>query len=160
MIQRFLIGTFCLLILTAGMVNLSKFNTYNTNGEVQGVFEQNSENYSSNLSATEAKTLIEQNKSNPNFVVLDVRTLSEMEEGYIENSINLDFRNSEFEQKLDNLDKTKTYLVYCKTGFRSQKAVDLMKQKKFSQVYNITNGILDWKNQGFETQKARQLRFI
>jgi rhodanese-related sulfurtransferase len=154
MLQRFLIGTFCLLILTIGMIEISKADIYQKNGEVQGIFEQSNQNNSTNLSSTEAKTLIEQNKTNPKFVILDVRTLSEMQESYIKNSVNLDFRSSDFEQKIDNLDKNKTYLVYCKTGFRSQKAVDLMKQKNFLEVYNISNGILEWKNQGFETQKS------
>lgn len=42
-------------------------------------------------------------------------------------------------QKINELDKNKTYLVYCRTGIRSYIACRILYQKRFK-VRNITGG--------------------
>jgi len=46
-------------------------------------------------------------------------------------------------QEAYNLIK-KTYLVYCKSGYRSRAAVNVMKKLYFKRVYNILGGINAW----------------
>ena len=152
--KRFLIGASCLFLLTLTVINLSEsfFNT-SKSGEVKGVFEDLSQNKFANLSPLEAQKLIEQKKDDQNFVILDVRNQQETQAGYIQNSVNLDFHSSDFEQKLDNLDKSKTYLVYCQSGFRSQKTLQKMKQKDFLQAYNLNGGILAWEYEDLPVEK-------
>lgn len=104
------------------------------------------------LSIKEAYNKIHENKNNPNLVILDVRTTEEYAEGHIENSINIDFNAGYFKTKINKLDKNKTYLVYCRTGNRSGKAIKVMEQLGFKEVYNI-GGIIDWQREGYPVVK-------
>lgn len=97
-----------------------------------------------NISTKEAKKLIEKNKDNPNFEIIDVRTEMEFEEGHIENAKLINIYSSDFVKKITKLDKNKTYLVYCRTGARSSYAVNIMANLKFGNVYNLAEGIINW----------------
>jgi molybdopterin/thiamine biosynthesis adenylyltransferase/rhodanese-related sulfurtransferase/molybdopterin converting factor small subunit len=46
--------------------------------------------------------------------------------------------------RLSELDKNADIVAHCKSGGRSQKAVDLLKQSGFQHVRNMTGGILAW----------------
>ena len=59
------------------------------------------------------------------------------------------YSSGEFEEKLDSLDKTKTYYLYCASGNRSGKAAVLMKEKGFENVHNL-GGYEDLVESGFE----------
>ena len=100
-----------------------------------------------------AYTLIQENRENPEFVIIDVRTPEEFSEGHIENAINIDFYSETFQDELDILDKNKTYLIYCRSGSRSGSALDIMEALNFREVYNITGGIIQWKAEGFPVVK-------
>jgi len=81
----------------------------------------------------------------PESVILDVRTEDEFESGYIKNALNLDIRGgSEFISSIEELDKSKAYFVYCRSGARSGQACQLMEQMGFEQVYNLEGGVLAW----------------
>ncbi len=72
-----------------------------------------------------------------NFVIVDVRTPSEFEESHVAGAINIDFLNSEFKNKIAQLDKEKPYKVYCRSGNRSGQAMNLMKSIGFKNVENL-----------------------
>ncbi|MEY3470877.1 MAG: hypothetical protein RLZZ223_227, partial [Candidatus Parcubacteria bacterium] len=55
-------------------------------------------------------------------VLLDVRTESEYKQGHIAGAINFDISNPTIMQDIPKLDSTKTYIVYCRSGGRSQLA--------------------------------------
>ncbi len=82
--------------------------------------------------------------SQPNVVVLDVRTKEEMAQGRIKGATNLDFYASDFGAKLDKLQKDKTYLVYCRSGNRSARACSLLAKKGYESIYNLKGGYLNW----------------
>ena len=100
------------------------------------------------ITPQEAFTLIQDNKDNPDFVILDVRTPGEFAEGHIENATNLDYYSETFRDELSKLDKDKTYLVYCRSGKRSRNAVDIMVELNFREAYNMSGGIIEWKAEG------------
>ena len=80
---------------------------------------------------------VEDLENNNNFEVLDVRTDKEYEEGAFNDCIHIpldDLRN-----RLNDLDKSITYLVYCRTGLRSYIACRILSQNGF-EVQNITGG--------------------
>jgi len=106
-----------------------------------------------NITPEEAYILIQENKDNPNFVILDVRTPEEFLGEYIENPINLDYYSDTFRDDLDKLDKNKTYLIYCRSGRRSENALNIMKELDFKEVYNMLGGITKWKSEGLPTTK-------
>ena len=50
----------------------------------------------------------------------------------------------ELPKRLNELDRNADIVAHCKSGVRSQKAVDLLKQNGFKNVRNMTGGILAW----------------
>ena len=105
------------------------------------------------ITPQEAFTLIQNNQDNPDFVIIDVRTPEEFGAEHIENATNINFYSETFRDMLNNLDKNKTYLIYCKVGGRSGSALDIMAELNFKEVYNILGGINLWKAEGFPTVK-------
>lgn len=96
------------------------------------------------VTTEEAFNLIQENKSNPNFIIVDVRTPQEFAEGHIENAINIDFRSDAFKDEIGNLDRTRKYLLYCRSGNRSRGALSVMTELGFKEVYHLSAGIIGW----------------
>lgn len=72
-------------------------------------------------------------EANPDIIVIDVRTPDEIAQtGAIENSINIDFKASDFKEKISVLDKDKEYILFCKSGNRSRQASKIMAEMGFS----------------------------
>jgi rhodanese-related sulfurtransferase len=86
-------------------------------------------------------------------VLLDVRTPDEFEKGFIAGAVNIDYKSADFALKLDSLDKSKQYLVYCASGVRSSKASDLMIKKGFTSVSVLDGGIDAWSAEGRAVQQ-------
>ncbi len=105
------------------------------------------------ITPQEAFTLIQDSQNNPDFIIIDVRTRQELTDGHIENVINIDFYSETFRDELNNLDKNKKYLIYCRSGNRSGSALDIMAELNFEEVYNILGGILSWEAEGLPTVK-------
>ena len=82
-------------------------------------------------------------------VTLDVRTAGEFMAGHIDGAINIDVEGNTFDAEIANLDKSKTYAVYCQSGRRSQIAVDKMASAGFGSLFNLENGIADWNANGW-----------
>ncbi len=80
-----------------------------------------------------------------NTVVMDVRTAEEYASGHIPNSLNIDVQQEDFTSRIQSLDKSKTYLLYCRSGKRSAKALNIMKENGFDKVYHLEGGITAWK---------------
>ena len=52
---------------------------------------------------------------------------------------------SEIENNVDKINKDKKVVVYCRSGNRSANVIyDLQEQYKFTNLYNLTGGILAW----------------
>ena len=99
------------------------------------------------VSAIEAKRLIENHQSDANFVILDIRTPPEYQKGHISGAILVDYYHPQFKSLLDRLDRGKTYLVYCRSGNRSGRALSIFSSLGFERVYHLARGILDWQAQ-------------
>ena len=88
---------------------------------------------------------VSQYEADENSVILDVRTENEFNDGIIANSINIDiYEGQGFITKLQELDKSKKYFVYCRSGARSAKACEVMQSLGFEETYNLEGGILGW----------------
>ena len=101
----------------------------------------------------EAFALIEDNRYNQDFIIIDVRTPEEYASGRIEKAINLDYYSETFADELDTLDKDKTYLIYCRSARRSGHALDMMAELGFVEVYNMLGGMVRWEAVGLPTVK-------
>ncbi len=105
------------------------------------------------ISPAEASDLIAKHKNNADFIILDVRTPREFKSGHIEKAILLDYYSKTYTDELKRLDKTKTYLIYCRTGNRTGKTLKMIKNMGFSRVYNMAKGIKGWRSKGFPVTK-------
>ncbi len=101
------------------------------------------------ISVKEVYDLIGKNKDNQSFIIIDVRTPEEFANEHIENGLNLDYYSEKFRDELNKLDKEKAYLIYCRSGNRSGKALTIMKELAFREVYNMLGGIIQWKAEGY-----------
>ena len=101
------------------------------------------------ITPEESFRLIQQNLGDENFVILDVRTPEEIDKGYIKNSKFIDFKSNNFIKEISKLDKSKIYLIYCKVGGRSEKAMQIMERIGFAHLYNMLGGFDEWKELGF-----------
>ena len=96
------------------------------------------------LSVTEFSTKV----AEAGVITLDVRTPDEFMSGFIKGAKNIDIQSGNFESEIAALDKNATYAVYCRSGNRSGKAVEVMHDAGFHNVYNLNGGVIDWSNAG------------
>jgi len=83
-------------------------------------------------------------------VILDIRTKEEFEEYHIPGAINVDFYSESFLDELGELDRSKIYFTYCRTGRRSGIALDSFRQLGFKSVYDLKAGVVNYKNYVFK----------
>ena len=88
---------------------------------------------------------------NSNIEVLDVRTPGEFAEGHIEGALNVDFKAADFADKVAKLDKSKSYVLHCRSGNRSGKSLATLKDKGFGTIYHLNEGFNAWKASGMPT---------
>ena len=104
----------------------------------------------SSIDSKEAYGLI---KADSNIAILDVRTAKEFADGHVAGAVNIDVNQTDFAQKIDALDRSKTYIVYCRLGRRSRKAVGIMAAKGFKNLYNVSDGFVGWNKNGLPFEK-------
>jgi rhodanese-related sulfurtransferase len=87
------------------------------------------------------------------YALIDVRTADEFKAGHIVNAKQANFNNpQEFSKYLSTLDKNGKYLIYCRTGVRSAKAMQEMQDKDFTNVHDLVGGYAAWANAGLPTE--------
>jgi rhodanese-related sulfurtransferase len=73
--------------------------------------------------------------------VIDVREVDEVNKGMIPGAIHIPLRLLEF--KLHELDKSKSYIIVCRSGARSGKATEFLNNYGYNAT-NMTGGMLAW----------------
>ena len=88
------------------------------------------------ISGAALSAIEEDNRAKENYLVIDVRSADEYAAGHVKHAINIPL--GELESRLGeiNVYKDKIVVLYCNTGNRSGKALDLLKQKGFSMLMN------------------------
>lgn len=90
---------------------------------------------------------VEAARSDGTAVVMDVRRPSEYAEGHLADAVNLDWLDqAAFRKGLEQLDKGRTYYIYCRSGRRSREAATRMRQEGFA-VVDMKGGYLRWMEQ-------------
>lgn len=100
------------------------------------------------VSPQQADRLIRERRDDPSFVILDVRTPAEFAEERLDGAGNLDFHSPQFRTMLPQLDRERTYLVYCRSGNRSGQSLAQFRQLGFKNVRHLHGGIRAWKAAG------------
>ncbi len=80
--------------------------------------------------------------------VIDVRTSDEYKQAHIAGAKNVDFIEDDFEKKISELDKSKSYLVHCASGNRSGNSLEIFKKLGFKSIYHLDNGLKGWEAAG------------
>ncbi|KFZ40670.1 hydroxyacylglutathione hydrolase [Thermoactinomyces vulgaris] len=78
------------------------------------------------------------------YVVVDVRTDEEYQEGHIPGAAHIPY--DEMENRFHELEhaKDKPILLVCRSGRRSVIAAEVLSQKGFEQLFNLKGGMLEW----------------
>jgi rhodanese-related sulfurtransferase len=95
------------------------------------------------------KILLENNSEN---ILLDVRTPQEFNQGHIQGAVNFDISHSNIITEMEEMDKSKTYIIYCRSGGRSGMASMIMDQKGLK-VMNCTFGFMHLRGSQIKTTK-------
>lgn len=91
--------------------------------------------------------------------LLDVRTAGEYQQGHLANALQADWTNrAEFTERVKYLDKNKPLLVYCASGGRSGQAAQWLETQGFTQVVNLSGGMIAWKQAGLPVISAGDIR--
>jgi len=98
------------------------------------------------VSTVSYREIINRNKDT---LIIDVRTEEEYKLGNIEGSINIPL--DELRERINQIPKDQTIIVYCGTGLRSYIACRILKQNEFDKIYNLSGGY-----KTYETVIAKQ----
>ena len=92
------------------------------------------------ITAKEAKKIMDTEK---NYIVLDVRTEEEYNEGHIEGAVLIP--DYEINTKAESIlkDKEQLLLVYCRSGRRSKLAAESLAALGYTNIKEF-GGIIDW----------------
>lgn len=78
-------------------------------------------------------------------LIIDVRTQAEVNEGYIPNMMHLDIYDATlFMKRAREMDPSKSYFIYCRSGIRSRQACTILRAMGFEKTYNLMGGFIDW----------------
>lgn len=71
-------------------------------------------------------------------IFLDVRNVTELPVGSIQNSINIPLKD--LNKRINELEPKNEHIIYCAGGYRSMMAASILKKHKFSSVLNVAGG--------------------
>ena len=93
-----------------------------------------------NITAEEAKQIMD---SEEGYIILDVRTQEEYDEGHIPGAIVIS--HEEITEKAEEVltDKDQLILVYCRSGRRSKLAAEALVELGYTNIKEF-GGIIDW----------------
>lgn len=134
------------LIVTLFLVSLSTLYACSQNNQKENTNAQKPPVELLNAKEFEARI-----KAEPGLII-DVRTDSEQKKGIISGAKSMDIFSDDFEARIDQLDKTKTYYVYCASGGRSAEAAELMNKKGFTHVVDLDGGFKAWRTQNLPSE--------
>jgi rhodanese-related sulfurtransferase len=110
---------------------------------------------SENVDIHTFSALITEHSGDANSQIIDVRTPKEFHASHIVDAHLIDFYAKGFFQKLEQLDKDKTYLLYCRSGNRSGKTLKIMKKMGFKSAYNMQGGMKAWTRANYPVVTAK-----
>ena len=82
-------------------------------------------------------------KSNPDAIVLDVRTKDEFDKRHLPNALLVPIDNLRAGDFSALPDKDATILIYCWTGRRAEESAEILLEHGYKRVYEF-GGLVDW----------------
>jgi|SRR5690554_183053 len=90
---------------------------------------------------------------NGEFQLIDVRTVEEFNEGHLKGAKNVCVTDDDFKEKVAKLDRNEPVYLYCRSGRRSARAGEILREMGFTEIYDMDGGILKWNEEDFELEK-------
>ena len=89
------------------------------------------------------------------YIVVDVRKPDEYGAGHIKGAGNVDYYDDNFESLFEEKysDKNQSYIIYCRSGMRSQYSAEILEELGYKNLINMTGGILAWQDAGKPVEK-------
>jgi rhodanese-related sulfurtransferase len=100
------------------------------------------------ITSTEAKQLMEKSK---NVFLLDVRTVQERAQGYLQGSVLIPI--DAIEKRIAEVPRNRPVIVYCAVGSRSRVVAQALANMGYAEVYNMRDGIYGWYRNGLPVQR-------
>ena len=120
-------GWFVMLLISLSLFGMTACSDNNANS-----YEQ--------ISPKEAKTIMD---SQSDYIILDVRTSEEFDEGHIADAVLLDYEDVRSKAHVVLPDKDALILVYCRSGRRSKIAAEELVKLGYTNIKEF-GGIIDW----------------
>lgn len=92
-------------------------------------------------SVGEVRAYMEQHEPEE-YTLLDVRQPEEYTEGHVPGSVLIPL--GQLHQRLDELDRSKPAIVYCRAGVRGANGTGVLLNAGFEEAWNLSGGILAW----------------
>ena len=102
------------------------------------------------ISREEFKTAIKDSTT----VLVDVRTPEEFGTARIPGSVNYDIKSEDFESQVEGIDKSTPMYLYCRSGGRSDRAAQKLKELGFENVHDLEGGLLGWTEAGLPADSS------
>jgi rhodanese-related sulfurtransferase len=100
------------------------------------------------LSHNVEEVTVQKAKKMKNVVFLDTREKEEYDVSHIKGAVWVGYDNFDI-SSVKNLDKSKTIILYCSVGYRSEKVTKKLEKAGFKTVYNMYGGLFEWYNEGY-----------
>ena len=91
-------------------------------------------------------------KSDHKPVLLDVRTQSEYNDGHIQNAINIPHDQILKEPQLVSAYKDSQMVVFCRSGVRAGKVIEMLEGLGFKEIIDIDGDMLAWNEAGHSVE--------
>jgi rhodanese-related sulfurtransferase len=95
--------------------------------------------------------------SQKGFLLVDVRTPEEHENGYIPGTdFNIDFREIQGRHRKLGVNLDDHIVVYCQSGHRSNIAAETLTELGYTYVYNVAGSMNAWQAAGYRIEHPRR----
>jgi len=133
-----------LLSLTAFVLLLSSCGAQTATTDSSNATSENAQNANTQVAKRISSAEFKKGVTQENIQIVDVRTPDELRDGKIEGSVNINFYDANFKTQIAALDRETPVYVYCRSGARSSKAMEMMKEMGFKTIYELQGGFINY----------------
>lgn len=107
----------------------------------------------SDITPEQALVMMAAGQVGPGLTLIDVRKPEEFQSGFIKSAVLIELTAADFQERIGKLDRKGRYLLYCRSGARSARAMKIMKEFGFETVFNLAGGIRRWQAENHPLEK-------
>ena len=105
---------------------------------IKNIWRRCSRQIKQEIDYSEAKQMLKNDKE---ILLIDVRSPQEYKESHLDGAINLPLYDIEQQAEEKIKKKDTPIIIYCQSGSRSRKAIQILKQEDYQNLYEIEGGL-------------------